>query len=193
MTGYKVSLADNMGDALPDPSGDDDDVFGGGATSGDTPPSVSIIVNGIRVMTNANLGKCTGAMIDGAWTLSHLTSLVPAAMSGQKDFAGVGAMLDSMMNAAPGSIKFMRSALTCKKDYGDGDSATGNPTEADDGVPIKNERTFKAGTLIVEQKNTIRSFVTTGQSVLKFITSDSTFAASWSLKSPEGHTEDINS
>ena len=30
-------------------------------------------------------------------------------------------MLDPMMNASPGLIKFMRAGLECKMDYGDGD------------------------------------------------------------------------
>ena len=36
----------------------------------------------------------------------------------------------------------------------------------------------------MEEKNTDRTFITTGQAVLKFLTAESTFAASWSLKSP---------
>ena len=190
MTGYKVMLADNMGDALPDPAAEDSPVFGG-VDAADAPAGVNIIVNGIQVMTNANLGKCTGTMIDGAWTLAHLTELVPTASMGAKTFAGLDAMLDPMMNATPGSIKFVRSSLTCKKDYGDGDSATDSSIEDDDGVPTKSERTYTAGTLIVEQKDSKRSFVTTGQALLKFITQDSTFAASWSLKSPMAPAADF--
>ena len=188
MTGYKVTLHDNMGDALPDPAGEDDPVFGG-TDSADAPAGTSIIVNGISVMTDANLAKCTGTAIGGAWTLGNLTELVPTAASGVKTFAGLDAMLDPMMNATPGLIKFVRSALTCKKNYGDGTPAGEVAEEGSDGIPIKSERTYKAGTLIVEQIDSARSFVTTGQAVLKFITPDSTFAASWSLKSPvrSGH------
>ena len=50
--------------------------------------------------------------------------------------------------------------------------------------PLRTQRTYSAGTLIVEEANTDRTFVTTGQAVLKFLTPDATFAASWSLKSP---------
>ena len=183
MTGYKVTLNDNMGDALPDPAAEDAPIFGG-TDSADAPAGTNIIVNGISVMTNANLGKCTGTAISGAWTLGNLTELVPTAASGAKTFGGLDAMLDPMMNASPGLIKFVRSAVTCKMDYGDGTPAGTATEEGSDGVPIKSERTYKGGTLVVEQINSMRSFVTTGQSVLKFITPDSTFAASWSLKSP---------
>ena len=187
-TGYKVVLMDNMGDALPDPAAETGPVFGG-TDAPDAPAGVSIIVDGIRVMTNADLGKCTGTEIMGPWMLDNLTSLVPTASSGAKDFAGLDAMMTGSMNAAPGWIKFMRSELTCKKDYGDGDSPQ-SPIEDDDGVPTKEERTYTAGTLVVEQKDSQRAFVTTGRALLKFITADSTFAASWSLKSPASPTAD---
>ncbi len=190
MTGYKVTVQDNMGDVLPDPAAEDDPVFGG-TDSAESPAGVSIIVNGLSVMTNANLGKCSGTMIDGAWTLAHLTSIVPTAASGAKTFAGTDAMLDPMMNATPGLIKFVRSQLTCKRNYGDGDGTTLTGIEEADGVPTKNERTYKAGTLIREQADSSRTFVTTGQAVLKFITSDSTFGASWSLKSPTAPMADF--
>ena len=183
MTGYKVTLMDNMGDALPDPAAADAPIFGG-VDDPETPAGVSIIVNGIQVMTDADLAKCTGTMMNGAWSLASLTSIVPSASTGMKDFAGLDAMMDPMMNATPGWVKFARSDLTCKKDYGDGDSADGSSVEDDDGVPTKDERTYKAGTLIAEQPNTDRAFVITGQAVLKFLTPDSTFAGSWSLKSP---------
>ena len=67
--------------------------------------------------------------------------------------------------------------------------------ETADGIPVTDKRTFKAGTLIVEDKSQNRAFVTTGRALLKFITADSTFAASWTLKSPPsqmmvGETED---
>ena len=184
MTGYNVALQDNMGDRLPDPAAEDSPVFGGGTETDDPPSGTKIIVNGIRVMTDANLAKCTGTMIAGAWTVADLTSIVPTASTGAKDFAGLDAMMDPMMNATPGLIKFMRSGLTCKKDYGDGDAATGSTVEDNDGVPTSDARTYSAGTLIVEEANTDRTFVTTGQAVLKFLTADATFAASWSLKSP---------
>ena len=183
-TGYKVTLQDNMGDALPDPAAVDDPVFGG-TESADAPAGVNIIVDGIRVMTDANLAKCTGTMIPGAWTLADLTSIVPTASSGMKTFAGLdNAGMDPMMNATPGLIKFVRSGLTCKMDYGDGDPGRRFYGRGQgDGVPTSDERTYTAGTLVVEEANTDRTFVTTGQLVLKFLTAESTFAASWSLKS----------
>ena len=183
MTGYKVTLMDNMGDALPDPAAESAPVFGG-VDAPEAPAGVSIIVNGIQVMTDANLAKCTGTMMDGAWSLASLTSIVPTASSGMKDFDGLDdAVMDPMMNATPGWVKFARSPLTCKMDFGDGDAATGSTVEDADGVPTSDERTYVAGTLIVEEPNTDRAFVTTGQAVLKFLTPTSTFAGSWSLKS----------
>ena len=125
-------------------------------------------------------------MIDGRWSLAHLTGLVPTATAGSGKFAGLGAMMDPMKNSSPGSIKFKRDAVSCKKDYGDGDDATSSQADLNDGdgVPAKDVRTYAAGTLIVEEKNTERTFVTTGQALLKFLTPGSTFGASWSLKSP---------
>lgn len=181
-TGYKIALMDNMGDALPDPAADAGPVFGG-VDAPDAPAGVSIIVEGIRVMTNADLGKCTGTAVMGPWMLDHLASLVPTASSGVKEFAGLDAMMDPMMNASPGWIKFTRSELTCEKDYGDKDDPT-STAEVDDGVPAEDKRTYKGGTLIVEQEDSTRAFITTGRALLKFITAESTFAASWSLKSP---------
>ena len=180
-TGYSVTLMDNMGDALPDPSADSAPVFGGVAAP-EAPPGTKIIVDGIQVMVDA--GKCGGTMIDGYWMLNNLTSLVPTASTGVKDFAGLDAMMTPGMNDSPGWIKFMRAGLECEKDYGDGDAATGSTIEDDDGVPTSSKRTYKAGTLVVEEATMDRSFVTTGQALLKFITPSSTFGASWSLKSP---------
>ena len=193
MTGYMVTPMDQMGNPLDMKAGADDPVFGSGAEADDADtPSAAIIVNGISVMTNADLGKCTGTAIDGPWTVGHLTGLIPEASAGGKDFAGLDATLDPMMNASPGWVKFARTALTCKKDYGDGDSANLSEVENPDGVPVSDEREYKAGTLIVEEKSINRAFVTTGRALLKFITSDSTFAASWTLKSPASGTADDN-
>ena len=180
-TGYMVSLMDTMGDALADPSAAEGPVFGG-TDAPESPAGTKIIVDGIRVMVNA--GKCGGDMIMGPWTLDHLTSIVPAASSGHKDFAGLDAMMEPMMNASPGWIKFKRTGLECKKDFGDGDSAIDSSIEEADGVPTKDERTYKAGTLVTTEANEDRAFITTGTALLKFITPTSTFAASWSLKSP---------
>jgi hypothetical protein len=192
MTGYMVTPMDQMGNPLDRKAGADDPVFGsGGEADAAAAPSAAIIVNGINVMTNADLGKCTGTAIDGPWTLSHLTDIYPEASEGGKEFAGLDAMIDPMMNASPGWVKFARTALTCKKEYGDGDSATGSTIEDDDGVPTTDERTYTGGTLIVqEESNDDLAYVTTGRALLKFITSDSTFAASWTLKSPASGTDD---
>ena len=56
--------------------------------------------------------------------------------------------------------------------------------------PLKTSGTYTAGTLIVEEKSQNRAFVTTGRALLKFITPVSTFAASWTLKSPPSPTDD---
>ena len=124
-----------------------------------------------RVTTDAGAcGVKTENMLDGAWTLADLTGLVPTASSGTGKFAGLDAMLDPAKNASPGFIKFMRAGLECKKDYGDGDRREMRSACDGDGVPAKDERTYKGGTLIVEKANTDRAFVTTGQALLKFLT-----------------------
>ena len=182
-TGYSVTLMDGGGDALANPAVASGPVFGG-TDDPDAPAGTHIIVDGIRVMTDANLAKCTGTMIMGPWMLTSLTDIVPTASSGHKEFAGLDAMVDPMMSASPGWIKFKRSAVTCEMDFGDGDSAIGSTVEDSDGVPTTDKRKFSAGTLIVEEAGEDRAFVTTGTALLKFITPTSTFAASWSLKSP---------
>lgn len=185
-TGIMVSLMDGTGGTLADPSAADGPVFGG-AEDPETPPGTKIIVDGIQVMTDA--GDCSGDAITGPWTLDHLTSIVPAANTGTKDFAGLmDEDMDPMVNASPGWIKFKRTALECEVDYGDGDAATGSTIEDDDGVPTTDERTYTAGTLVVEETDEARNFVTVGRALLKFITTDSTFAASWTLKSPVAAT-----
>ncbi len=190
-TGFSVTLMDGMGDALADPAAASGPVFGG-TDNPEAPAGIDIIVDGIRVMTDANLPKCTGTMIMGPWMLTSLTDIVSTASSGAKDFAGLDAMLDPMMSASPGWIKFKRGTLTCEKDFGDGDVAIGSGFEDADGVPTTDKRKFSAGTLIVEEKATDRSFVITGQALLKLITPTSTFAASWSLKSPPSPTDATN-
>ena len=63
--------------------------------------------------------------------------------------------------------------------------------ETPDGVPAVDTRTYTGGTLIVEEKSApMRTFVVTGRAVLKYITPDQTFAASWTLKSPPSATMD---
>ena len=184
-TGITVTLMDNMGNALPDPKAEAKPVYGG-TENPEEPPGIDIIVEGIRVRTDADLTDCStgGTMIDGPWTLGHLTSIVPAASAGTGDFAGLDAEIDPMMNATPGWIKFARAdAMVCKKDYGDGDGATSS-VEDNDGVPTSDEREYTGGTQVAEQTSQTRNFVTVGRALLKFITADSTFAASWTLKSP---------
>ena len=130
LTKYAVTVHDNMGNALPNPA--DDRVFGG--SGGPEIKGTSIIVEGIRVTTDA--AACGGEpenMLDGYWTVDNLISDIPTASSGAKDFAGLDAMLDPMQNATPGFIKFMRAVLTCTKDYGDDDFAGGF---GGDGVPL---------------------------------------------------------
>ena len=189
MTGINVVLIDPMGNPLDKEDAADDPVFGSGAEADAADvASTQIIVNGVQVMTDADLAKCTGTMIDGPWSLVHLTSIVPEASAGGKKFAGLDAD-PGMMTVSPGWIKFARSALTCKKDYGDGDAADLTSVENADGVPVSDERTYMAGTLIVSEESTDRAFVTTGRALLKFITPDSTFAASWTLKSPPSPDE----
>ena len=124
MTGIDVVLIDPMGNPFDVDAAADAPVFGSGAEADDADvASTKIIVNGVQVMTDADLTMCTGTMIDGPWSLAHLTSLVPEASAGGGDFAGLDAGgMDPMMNASPGWIKFARSTLTCEKDYGDGDS-----------------------------------------------------------------------
>ena len=92
MTGIDVVLTDPMGNELDMEDAADDQVFGGGAEDPDADvASARIIVNGVQVMIDADLDKCTGTMIDGPWSLAHLTSLVPEASAGGKEFAGLDA------------------------------------------------------------------------------------------------------
>ena len=92
MTGIDVVLIDPMGNPLDMEDAADAPVFGSGAEADDVDvASTMIIVNGVQVMTDADLAKCTGTMIDGPWSLAHLTSLVPEASAGGKKFAGLDA------------------------------------------------------------------------------------------------------
>ena len=175
-TGYTVTVLDNMGNSMGDSAVDDTPVFGGvSAEEEEDAKSPRIIVDGIRVTVNA--GDCDGGDDDmtimGPWTASELTALGLGGASG--DFGGMESM---------GMIKFMRAGLKCTVPYGDGDQGNLVELEAPDGVPIKNDRTYEAGTLVLEEMNSERTFVTTGQALLKLLLPDATFAASWSLKSP---------
>ncbi len=179
-TGLTVNLYDNQGDALS-PTADDDPVFGGG-TAATEAPGFLIIVEGLEVMTAAK--KCKGTKIDGAWSLADLTSLYPEAAAGDaEDFDGLDAMVDPAMNASLGWVRFARAGLSCTENFGDGDVAEGSSNEDADGVPTKDERTYTGGTLVAEKEG-VRTFVTAGQAVLRHITPNSTFGASWWLASP---------
>ena len=192
MTGLNVALMDGQGDpldmaAVTDPNAGV--VGGGGADASADAASMNIIVNGIQVMTDADLTKCTGTAMDGPWKLSSLSSLFSEVNAGGDKFAGLDAMIDPLMNASPGWITFKRGTLTCEVSYGDGDAANTTTFETPDGVPPEDDRTYTGGTLIVEEKSAAtRTFVTTGRALLKFITPNSTFAASWTLKSPVADT-----
>ncbi len=192
MTGINVLLMDGQGDPLDSVAISDPNagvVGGGGTDPAADSATTSIIVKGIQVMTDADLSKCTGTAISGPWSLASLTSLIPEATAGGDKFAGLDAELDPMMNLSPGWIKFARSNLSCEVSYGDGDAAATETFETPDGVPPVDDRTYTGGTLIVEEQSAAtRTFVTTGRALLKFITSDSTFAASWTLKSPVADT-----
>ena len=193
-TGYRVSLYDTEGDELPSP-----------ATSGpplllqpvDTPPTLDILVSGIAVY-NGSLNDCAMMMSSRSegWSLQNLVDLVPEAASGISDFAGLNAMIaDRQRNNSAGWVKFTRaasmddpdnpgtpiggtSALNCVYDHGDGtpQNATIIPP---DNVAMEDKRTFKAGTLVLTDRETkSRRFVTTGHIVLRFLT----YGAAWDLK-----------
>lgn len=178
-TKYMVSLQDGMGDEFKDPA--DERKFGGAA--GPDLANTRIIVDGIQVEVNAK--ACSGTAIMGAWSVSSLTALIPAANEGSGKFGGLMAMLDPMESVSPGLISFKREALSCKVDAGDGTPATsgGDPSVDGDGVPATDVRTYAGGTLYIEEKDNMRSFVTTGSLVVKYITPMATFAASWPLNS----------
>ena len=169
MTAIDVTLMDAMGNPLEMMSAAaDPGIVGGGTEDPDAEaPSTTIIVNGINVEVDA--GDCieSGDSIDGPWRLSDLTNLVPEATAGHGDFTGLddGGMMD-MMNASPGWIKFARGSLKCEDDFGDTDPPD-LVTELADGVPAVDKRTYEAGTLIVEEPTTSRTFVTTGTSLVE--------------------------
>ena len=178
-TKYMVSLQDGMGDEFTDPA--DDRKFGGAA--GPDYANTRIIVDGIAVEVDA--GSCSGTSIMGAWSLSSLTEIIPTVNEGSGAFGGLMAMLDEMETVSPGLISFKREALSCEVDEGDGTPATSqtDPSEDGDGVPATDVRTYTGGTLYIEEKDSMRSFVTTGTIVVKYLTPSATFAASWPLNS----------
>ena len=185
MTAIDVTLMDAMGNQLEMMSSEADSGIVGGGTEDPDEDMVStkIIVNGINVMTNAS--DCDGTPMEGPWKLSNLTSLVPEATAGYGDFTGLddGGM-EPMMNGSPGWIKFARGSLECEESYGDGDPGNLEAFEQPDGIPSVDDRTYTGGTLIVEEADSSRTFVTTGRAILKFVNPTSSFAASWTLKSP---------
>ena len=99
-TGYMVTLMDGMGDALPNPAAQSGPVFGG-ADDPETPPGTKIIVDGIRVWTDA--GDCNEdakgtlneeGMIMGPWMLDQSDQhRSPLRSHGTGDFAGLDAMI----------------------------------------------------------------------------------------------------
>ena len=126
MTGINVVLMDGQGDALDMKATSDPNegvVGGGGSDPSAESASKSIIVNGIQVMVDADLTKCSGTAMEGPWKLSSLTSLFPEATAGGDKFAGLDADIDPVMNRSPGWIKFARGTLTCEVKRGDGDTA----------------------------------------------------------------------
>ena len=126
MTGINVLLMDGQGDVLDVKATSDPNeglVGGGGSDPSADSASTSIIVNGMQVMVDADLAKCSGTPMEGPWKLSSLTSLKPEATAGGDKFAGLDADIDPMMNRSPGWIKFARGTLMCEVEYGDGDAA----------------------------------------------------------------------
>ena len=75
---------------------------------------------------------------------------------------------------------FLRTPLTCTQDFGDGDPSE-SAIEVPDGVPSQDRRSFIGGTLVVEQETANRTFVTVGQAIVKFVTPNAAFGASWWL------------
>ena len=115
------------------------------------------------------------------WSLADLTDLVATASRGGKDFAGLDAAVAPQANASPGWVEFRRTQVTCTRDYGDGDPSDNTTIEVPDGVPTQDQRSFIGGTPVVEKETANRTFVTAGQVVVRFLTPQSAFAASWWL------------
>ncbi len=175
---YKVMLFDAMGNTLPDPYLVEP-VFGG-FPAPEPPAGLHILVDGIGVRPNASVAECRGNDRVEGWSLADLTEIVPSATEGTKDFAGLETLLDPAMNASPGWVAFQRTQVTCTEDFGDGDPSDSS-IEIPDGVPSQDKRSFIGGTVVVEKETANRTFVTTAQFVLKFVTPNSAFGASWWL------------
>ncbi len=175
---YRVRLFDPKGNELPDP------VWVPPVYGPIVPPHLPglyLLVDGIGVMPDASPMGCTGNPRVQGWSLSDLTDLVPTVRTGDGDFQGLDAGLDPNRNASPGWVVFQRTTMTCTEDYGDGDPSDLTTIEIPDGVPTQDQRSFIGGTLVVEKETARRTFVTAGQAVLRFLTPNSTFAASWWL------------
>ena len=175
---YRMRLFDPKGNELPDPVWTPP-VFG--PIVPPHLPGLYLLVDGIGVMPDASPMSCTGNPRVQGWSLSDLTDLVPTVRIGDGDFQGLDVGLDPNRNASPGWVVFQRTTMTCTEDYGDGDPASGLAIEIPDGVPTQDKRSFIGGTLVVEKETAHRTFVTAGQAVLRFLTPNSTFAASWWL------------
>ena len=178
-TKYKVVVHDAAGGVFVAPGAEDGQVFRGGEEEEMETPMPDIAVSGISVMLDP--GDCGGMMTMGGWSLADLTGLISAASDGTDDYMGLGAMVDPMMNASMGWVKFLRHTQKCTMDFGDGDGPNLGGIEDPDGVPTTDERTFTTGTVVIEKGDTDRVYVTTGQVILKFETPAATFGASWML------------
>lgn len=182
MTKYSVQIMDNQGDMLDDPKESSSSIFRGAPKPEDV-ETLSITVKGLLVYANA--GACgSDQMLGPQWSLSDAGDISSDLYDGgATDYDGLDADSVASENTSRGWVKFVRSAQECKEDYGDGDSSTGSTVELDDNIPPKDERIWKAGTLIEEKSfsNNNRVFVTAGQVILKYETPDATFGAAWWL------------
>ena len=176
---YRIELHDALGNVLAD--ADLQLPVFGGLPVPDPPPSLFLLVDGIGVRPDASPADCTGNDRVEGWRLADLTDLVSTASMGGEDFAGLDAPVDLQANASPGWVEFHRTQVTCTRDYGDGDPSDNTTIEVPDGIPTQDQRSFIGGTLVVEKETANRTFVTAGQVVVRFLTPDSAFAASWWL------------
>ena len=184
MTTYKIVLHDADGGAFAIAAGEKPVFRGGGAGSDDDALTTMISVKGIMVYESA--GKCgSDMMLTGSWNLDSLANLIPEINGGNKDYAGLDAMIDPMENASLGWLKFVRMAQECTENHGDGDGNNLTQSENPDGIPVDDKRKYTTGTIYIEPErysgDMMRTYVTTGQAILFFETPMSSFAASWPL------------
>ena len=130
---------------------------------------------------DASVADCRGTDRLEGWSLADFTDTIPSATQGTKGFDGLGAPVEPATNASTGWVMFQRTQVTCTKDFGDGDPSAISTFEIPDGVPTQDKRSFIGGTVVVEKGTENRTFVTAGQFVLKYITPNSAFGASWWL------------